>query len=98
MVELLIFIVGMAALITFWSSFKAAGNAISGSVNLATNAVATINETADDSLKTYAIDVSILNARKRKEQEAEIATLAAGGKILSVEELKAKLGTIQEEV
>ena len=96
MIEFAIAIVILAALITFWSTFKRSGEVLSGTIELGINAIDTVNEVADDSLKTYSVDVSILNAKKRQEQDKEIAEMAKDGThIPSTADLKAKLAGLK---
>ena len=75
MVQLLILIVGLTALVTFWSMFKKAGSAVEQTIDLGLNVINTVNVVADESVKTYARDVQIGLANKRVEQKAEILTL-----------------------
>jgi len=88
MVELLIFIVGITALITFWSVFKKAGSAIEGTIDVALNTVQVINKTTDDSLATYAQKVTVANYRTREHTSGEIDDLTD---VHTVASLEAKL-------
>ncbi len=68
MIEFLVFIVGITALITFWSMFKKTGTVIEGTLDLGLNVIHTVNKTGDKSLKVYSRDIDIAIAKKKQEQ------------------------------
>ena len=65
---LLILIVGITALVTFWSTFRKAGNAIGATLDVAIDVIEVTGEGTKDSLHTYAGEIKLSNATKRGEQ------------------------------
>ena len=88
MVDLLILIAGLTGIILFWATIKKATQATDGVLSMGINVVNTVSTTSNDSLKVYARDITILNAKKKTEQAAEIAKL---GDIPTDDELDALL-------
>lgn len=79
----------LAIVLIFW--FK---NAIKGFASTAETIALQTNETISDSIETYGIEVSILNAEKRAEQFARINKLEAR---VTTNELRNLLNNIEEE-
>lgn len=65
---LLILIVGITALVTFWSTFRKAGNALGATLDVAIDVIEVTGEGTKDSLHTYAGEIKLSNAAKRGEQ------------------------------
>ena len=75
MFEIAMGIVVIALLIAYWGLVKRTANAAENLVGVATNAIEVVADTSNDSMKTYARDITIINAKKRAAQMAEIDKL-----------------------